>query len=247
MKKYLCSSQTKFFLPIFNVVIMLASILLVGPTALAEDETVSEIRDVKPFHSIELRGNGTMYVKQGPVSEVRLEGAKGVIDAHDTSVQMGRLIVQVKFLKRTRVRKPIKVYVTNPHLKGLAVSGSGAIFGQSDISAEKFRLKISGSGKIDLALTADFLETRISGSGQALLKGSAQKHHLVVAGSGQLKTFELASHHVNIKISGSGICEVAVIDKLEIKVSGSGTIKYRGNPDKIYQQISGSGSVRKME
>jgi hypothetical protein len=51
---------------------------------------------------------------------------------------------------------------------------------------------------------------------------------------------------VKVRISGSGNASVWANESIEAKISGSGDIDYRGNPNKEITKISGSGSINKV-
>ena len=51
---------------------------------------------------------------------------------------------------------------------------------------------------------------------------------------------------MEISISGSGNCRCWVENDLEVRVSGSGSVYYKGDPEKVDARISGSGKVRKL-
>ena len=59
-----------------------------------------------------------------------------------------------------------------------------------------------------------------------------------------LKKWKLERY--NIHISGSGSCKINVSKEIDANVSGSGSISYRGNPEKVYHHASGSGKIRKI-
>jgi hypothetical protein len=54
----------------------------------------------------------------------------------------------------------------------------------------------------------------------------------------------MEADHYSVKISGSGKCKINVGDSLEANISGSGSVYYKGDPDKIRSNVSGSGKVK---
>lgn len=57
---------------------------------------------------------------------------------------------------------------------------------------------------------------------------------------------DLVTEKCEVRISGSGDVEVNVQEELTSKISGSGDIRYKGEPKRVNNHSSGSGSVRKM-
>ena len=118
----------------------------------------------------------------------------------------------------------VRIYITAPNIEHIAVSGSGNI-------------------KVDVE--TDDLEGKVSGSGNMDLKGIARNTIFSVSGSGNLDAENLAADNCQVKISGSGNCRVQVKDNLVSKISGSGKVYYSGDPEKIINNSSGSGSLNK--
>lgn len=125
------------------------------------------------------------------------------------------------------------------------VSGSGDI----DLKgkARTFDSDVSGSGKVNLAMningTADF---SVSGSGKIEASGSADNVKTSISGSGKVLASELQANRCEVRISGSGDVEINVKNELDATISGSGSVSYRGDPNKVNSSSSGSGKIRKM-
>lgn len=146
----------------------------------------------------------------------------------------------------------------------LDVSGSGSLTAEieaQDVDADvsgsgemnlkgKFKsiaADVSGSGKIavngTIAGKADF---EISGSGRIEASGSSDSMKADITGSGKVMAATLVTNSARIDIAGSGDVEITVNKDLDADISGSGTVRYKGNPARVNSDASGSGSVRKM-
>ena len=86
----------------------------------------------------------------------------------------------------------------------------------------------------------------ISGSGTVVLEGKGDDGDIEISGSGTLYAEDFSTHTFQIEISGSGKCEVNVSQTLDADISGSGSVYYKGNPEKVRSNISGSGRVRRI-
>lgn len=125
------------------------------------------------------------------------------------------------------------------------VSGSGDL--EAKGNCESFESDVSGSGRVVLSAnidnTADF---SISGSGKIEASGSADFVKTQISGSGKVLAADLQTNRCDIRISGSGDVEINVKNELDANISGSGSVSYRGNPQKVNSHASGSGKVRKL-
>jgi hypothetical protein len=125
------------------------------------------------------------------------------------------------------------------------VSGSGGIDLKG--SCKSFDSDVSGSGKVELSLNVrDLADFNVSGSGKITADGSAQNVRTTISGSGKILAAGLETNRCEVRISGSGSVEVNVKSELDANISGSGSVGYKGNPNKVNSHSSGSGKVRKL-
>jgi hypothetical protein len=226
---------------------MLTAIIVILPFISYSAEAVSEKRDVGKFHSVEFRGHGVVYIAPGYDYEVRLEGEEALLKDYETVVDSGILIIKSDSWLKFWRKKPITVYVSMPHFRRLSVAGSGSIVGESTIYSDSLTLELTGSGEIELDVETKQLGSNISGSGEIRLRGSTKVFQHTISGSGDLKALNLETERSDIKITGSGNCELSASNRLDVLISGSGTVFYRGDPRTVRQEVSGSGKVKIIE
>jgi hypothetical protein len=149
-----------------------------------------------------------------------------------------------------------------PVLTGVSMSGSGSFTGVDKITASSFEARISGSGKtegtiecgiftarvsgsgkMNSYIACDSLTANISGSGEINIAGTGRDSNIEISGSGDFKGIEFKANNVSARISGSGSMNIWVLDYLRAHISGSGSVRYRGNP-RIDYSGSGSGRIR---
>ncbi|WP_338039003.1 GIN domain-containing protein [Maribacter litopenaei] len=85
----------------------------------------------------------------------------------------------------------------------------------------------------------------MSGYGDITLSGSTKDFEATISGSGDIKAFEMDADNVDATVSGSADIEVTANKMLKARVSGSGDITYKGNPEKLDTKTSGSGDISK--
>jgi hypothetical protein len=208
-----------------------------------------QTRNVGQFEGVNLGISAKLYIKQGNASSVVIEASEDALEHIETKVKNGILVIEKdndwKWWKNWN-SKNVKIYVTNPNFNHISVSGSGNVQGENTIQSKNLYVGVSGSGKMDLDIKTVDLESKISGSGNVFLTGSARNTELAISGSGNLNAENLSSESCEVTISGSGNCWVNVDNSLNSRVSGSGNVFYRGNPDKLYNNSSGSGSIKKI-
>lgn len=206
-------------------------------------------RNVDQFNGVNLGMPANIYLTQGNTSSVVIEASDETLEHIETTVKNGVLTIKQdddwKWWKNWNSRN-VKIYITNPTFETVSVSGSGNVQGENTLQSKSMYIGISGSGKVNLDIKTIDLDSKISGSGNMDLGGTARNINLQISGSGNLDAENLASENCQVRISGSGNCRVQVDNSLESRVSGSGNVYYKGNPEKLSNHSSGSGSIKKI-
>lgn len=206
-----------------------------------------EERKVGSFDYVSLGVNADLVIMQGKSNSLVLEGDADDLEEIETYVKDGTL----------KIRKEndwnwfdnmddVKIYVTLVDFRGASVSGSGKITNSNNLKGGDVKFSVSGSGDIDLYVDCKSVDAHISGSGEINLAGSTGSMELSISGSGDMNSIEMTANTLEAHISGSGSAKVNVKEEIDAHISGSGKIRYEGNPNKIREKVSGSGSVRSL-
>lgn len=106
---------------------------------------------------------------------------------------------------------------------------------------------VSGSGKVYIAhAIAGTAKFSMSGSGKVLAAGKAQVVKADISGSGKLLAADMEADRCDVRITGSGDVEINVKSELDARITGSGSVSYKGSPNHVNSNSSGSGKIRKM-
>jgi hypothetical protein len=133
-----------------------------------------------------------------------------------------------------------------PTLTGISISGSGSFRSTDKITVSTFELTVSGSGKIDGPIECEAFSATISGSGKINLSGNSKESNITISGSGELNANNFIVKNSTILVTGSGEGNIYVTKYFKANISGSGTINYRGNPQQVESNITGSGKLNKL-
>ena len=225
--------------------ITLIAIITIAFNALGQNK---QERKVGEFNEVHFKISGTLYLTQGNTFSVVIEGDEDTIEDIETRVSNDRLIVE--WVRPNRwfngFNGSVDVYVTMKEIEGLAVSGSGVLVGENKLTSDNLDLSVSGSGRINVGVDAKDLDISISGSGRIEVNGNSNYNELAISGSGRFEGLGLQASSYDVKISGSGTAKINVTEAINSKISGSGSIRYKGNPLKVRADVSGSGRVRKL-
>ncbi len=191
-----------------------------------EGPVVKQELSLAEFQSVGLGISGTVYLTPGKTQKVTVEGQKNLIDNLKKEVKNGSW--NIAFVKNVRGKSDMKIYITLPTVKNLAIGGSGKIIANEAFhNLGDLKFSIGGSGNIEFAGTANSLEVSIGGSGS-------------------VKAGNLKVQNSKVSIGGSGNCYVEVGEQLDVSIGGSGSVHYKGRP-RIKSSVAGSGKVMSME
>jgi len=207
----------------------------------------SEEHTVSTFKNVDVRGSINVYVSQGDIKPVKIEGDENLLQFIEVMQEGDKLIVRERPGFNLDPSGEMRIYVTAPVYNSIDVSGASDIVGQTKINnPENLEMHASGAGNIKMDVDAPQLKAEISGSGSIDLKGQTKEVELDLSGAGHAHCFDLLAENVNVEISGAGSAEVYASMKLDASVSGAGNVTYKGNAASVNQHISGVGSVNKV-
>ena len=199
---------------------------------------------VEKFNGLQLTGSPDVIYKQAQGKpSVEVYGQDNIVELLDIYVQNNTSIQN---------RGKLEIRVSGPALNRIALSGSGdiklvngiqtddnlsiKIQGSGDIAGNKIScnllsLSINGSGDMTLnRIDALKAEVGINGSGDISLSGICKNAEYSINGSGDIQASELETENVTTSINGSGDISCYATESLKGRVSGSGEVAYRGEP-----------------
>ncbi len=188
---------------------------------------VSDTRYLSNFYTVELDGQADVEVIPSNTNKVIVSGYQNLVPAFETNVSGEKL--NLKF-------KDKYINVNNNNIKVAVYTTQASVF------------RINGSGNVSIfdSLNAANVQAEINGSGNIYFgNNSFDKLELRVNGSGNISGYQASAKYVDARISGSGSIETTVTENLNVHISGSGDLHYKGNPGTINTDITGSGKVHK--
>ena len=204
---------------------------------------IEKTRQVGNFESLGVSGSFDVFLVKGKEGKIELGVEENLEPYLITEVENGKLKIKWKKGSNINTTKKTTVTVFFEELSGVALAGSGDIISRDAIASDKMDVAVAGSGDIRLDLKVNSTHAALSGSGDIELSGTSAEFEAAVAGSGDIEAHELQAQKAELKISGSGTIQANVTDEIIVRISGSGDIKYKGNPRVEDIKVSGSGEV----
>ena len=188
---------------------------------------------VNYFSSISIAGNVKVYYRQGTRNSVKFEGPESAlkyygVEQKDNTLRIAPRDNSLNFFKDD---PDVKIIVSSTDLVEVAMAGSGEFHSDKRLDTDRLRLKVAGSGDIDMAdvicddLTCD------------------------IAGSGDIKVRQVVTGEAQASIAGSGDIRLNLVQcgSIKVKIAGSGDVKLKGKADHFDMKVAGSGKVDTSE
>lgn len=140
-----------------------------------------------------------------------------------------------------------EVYTNSKELVEVNLSGAGSFKALEKVTVNDLKLSLSGTGSANFKdIEAESIECRLSGAGSLNLAGSGNYLRCNLSGVGSIKAEDFVVKDAKCSVSGVGSVYVQVENKLDAKVSGVGSVKYKKEPKEVIKSRSGIGSIKKM-
>ena len=252
-------TSNKIFLGLFAAIALnfLTSMVLIrgslvprgignGETRIQGEKNIKKIRlPVQDFSQMIIGDDFTTTLIQGTEEFVEIETDANLIEYFDPKVKDEKLTLRIKDGYTLLPTEGVQITIGFKQLKKLIAYSNINISSSKQLNLDTLHLEIHGSGDIAFDVKAQQLDLRINGSGKGHFKGTADQLKVAVIGSGDFRGEGLVSRNANINISGSGYANLKVTNHLEATMTGSGAIRYSGNPATVNQRIAGSGRLLK--
>ena len=205
-----------------------------------DGNVVSKEIPIKDYDEIQIEGENVdfKYMQSDDVPYLKVETDQNIMDLLDINTDSKVLVVRPKN-RHTGINPTRFIVITNSTaLKEFKMAGGG----------KKLEIRFAGGGTIkadSIAITR--LDCEIAGSGTVSLSGKTEKMNIKSAGSSKIKAFGLETEELTCKAAGSTHIEITANKAISTKIAGSGTIRYKGNPNIKEKSIIGSGSITKVD
>jgi len=225
--------------------------------------TVTRELDLDDFHSISTSGEYGITIEQASEQKVEVTSQNNIIDELRLDVIDGTWLIEPRDKKCYKdIDITIRIYI--PEIREIETSGAidlvinsfedlnnldincsgeANIFQSGVLNIDNgFSLNVSGSTDAIFNMNTQSVEIDISGAGTIKLTGTTDSQEFNVSGSGTFNSFDMETGTCEIDISGQADMDVNVQDLLDVTISGSGTVRYIGNPT-VESNISGLGEI----
>jgi hypothetical protein len=189
---------------------------------------VTSERNVSSFSGVDISGANNVFISYAQDLSVSVKGYDNLVSHYVTEIRDGKLYLH--YDENTIVKNDnIQVYLTMPSFNALSLSGS---------------CSINATGSFD---NTDKLAVSTSGNGDVNIEDiSADIYTIHSSGNSNIATLGVKAKTATVEVSGSSTVSLSVQNKLDVHISGSGKVSYKGEPAEVNTDISGNGNVIKL-
>lgn len=215
-----------------------------------DGNVVSKEIPIKDYDEIQIEGENVdfKYMQSDDVPYLKVETDQNIMDLLDINTDSKVLVVRPKN-RHTGINPTRFIVITNSTApKEFKMAGGGNCDLGKGLNGKKLEIRFAGGGTIkadSIAITR--LDCEIASSGTVSLSGKTEKMNIKSAGSSKIKAFGLETEELTCKAAGSTHIEITANKAISTKIAGSGTIRYKGNPNIKEKSIIGSGSITKVD
>lgn len=189
--------------------------------------------DLSDFNAFDLAIAAEVNVTQGSPQRVQASGNPNVINGISTAVTNG--FWNIGFADECYNYEELRIDIVVADIRQVFVSGSGDIDLGNFSNQSSLDVQVSGSGNIVLNEMAGLntLDIAIPGSGNITANravNDVETLNIRIPGSGNYAGFLVGSRDCTVDVEGSGDVELTATETLDISISGSGTVFYKGSP-----------------
>ena len=231
----------------FLLCLLLAISSCQDPKIKGSGNVITQERPTANFNQIELRAVGDVFVQKGSTTSVQVITDNNIQEYININTTGNTLVVSAEDNINLNPSS-LEIHVVTPNIDKLILSGSGTISTEGILTASALATELTGSGKITAtAQISGSTNVLLSGSGNVVLSGATQNIVANLIGSGNIKALSYPCQNASVLLPGSGNIEVAPTDSLTGTLSGSGDVRYAGEPSVKNVTITGSGQLVKVQ
>ncbi len=232
------------FLAIMVLPVGLSGCIYDNPGSFRGGNFETEKRVVDHFHSLELDGYYSVRIENSDSCSLKVSADEDIMDMIITEVRNGVLIVRTVEQTRFGSHNSVDLVIKAPTLERIKVMASAEIFSGDTFVFDELRIESSGALKMDINFKGNLLEGNFAGATDLNLRGEVQDVNLNLPGAGKISAYDLLVGDLNLRMAGTGKAEVFASKQLDVDLSGACIVSYKGEPAKVFTNISGIGRVR---
>ena len=191
-----------------------------------------------------IRGNGSIKTETRDVAAFEVITCDGAYEIQIDCQGKQSLAIETDENLLLLVKTEVHNNTLHVYTKGMLFPTNRIRIAVSIPNINEFTSNGSTDGDIN-NISNNALDIDIHGSGKLHMNGKSGTVKIGTSGSSKIDATSLISENSDIQINGSGNIQVYATNSITVQINGSGTVKYKGDPKSVNQQINGSGRIER--
>jgi hypothetical protein len=188
-------------------------------------DSVTEIKKINAFTVLKIKGNFNIVFTNGSCSLKVVASDKDAMAAIDI-----KSTTTLNINMKDGTTGTATLYIGLKDIQQIAINTNGSVSSTNAIDVGDLSLNIDGNAAGTLNLDVKVLNCN-SNSGKALvIKGKAKTCNFKDGGEGSIDASALKTDNLNLEDSSDGDLKIYAHPEMHVKITGSGTFTYYGNP-----------------
>lgn len=221
------------------ILLLAASLMYFSPLQ------AQDVRGLSPFEAVSVTGGIEVIMEQGDEEKARVETWGIDEEKVDLFVKNGGLRIQLLNLSKIGDRQ-VKVYLTYKKLEGVKASAGARVYGRDLIQADRFVVKASSGGFVNVEVETTTLDARVGEGGVIEISGSTDTQEVNAATGGRYEGYDMDANRSHARASTGGEITLVANEALDASANTGGSITYRGEPEEKNTRTLFSGGIHKM-
>ena len=163
--------------------------LFAGLSAFAQ---LSEVRKVGTFDKVSVGSGFDLFITQGDVVKLTVEGSSELVQSVVAVVEKGELKIYSKKGDAVWGREPApKIFLTLKSIKAIEAGGGAKVYGKNSIKLESLKLTTGGGSDMIMDVNVNELKLNAGGGSTLTVKGKAILLEVKASGGCDLLAKEL--------------------------------------------------------
>ncbi len=211
--------------------------------------TAQETRTLEDFDEVSAATGIDVILVESNETKVEIEVQNCEPEEVITKVSGDRLQIKFEnnnFWSGSKNRKAT-VTVHYRELESIDVSSGASISARNIIQSDELEIDGSSGGRLSLEVRAGEMEVDASSGGVLDLEGRAEVLEIDVSSGGVINAYDLIAGSVEADASSGGSLTITAEKSFNGSASSGGSIKYKGDPERVKVDASISGSIRSRD
>lgn len=203
--------------------------------------------ELDEFFNINVVGNFKVTLIKGNSHKVKVINKDASVLDENIVVENDGSELLIKLKKDTYVEREIIFIVYYKELFNIKARRGAYIGGEEKIFSESITVEVASGGHVQLSVDSKSINFSIRNGGIIDVKGKVESTKFYVSKGGNIAASKLITQSANAEILFGGEIVLNVTNSIVAVVKSGGTIKYKGKPKRVSEDIKLGGRIIKLD